>query len=102
MAEIVDDSRTGLHFEPGDAASLARKLLFFWNDRALQSRMRLACRQEFEARYTAAENYRQLMDIYRRARGEGPASRQQVTSPSAADSGDLLRSTGHANSIYSA
>jgi exopolysaccharide biosynthesis WecB/TagA/CpsF family protein len=67
MAELVDDGRTGFHFTPGDASDLAQKVARLWQDENLRKVMRPACREEFEAKYTAAANYRQLMEIYARA-----------------------------------
>src|SRR5436190_5515619 len=67
MAELVDDGRTGFHFTPGDAGDLAEKVIGLQQNEALHHAMRLACREEFESKYTAATNYRQLMEIYTRA-----------------------------------
>jgi glycosyltransferase involved in cell wall biosynthesis len=66
-AELVTDGVTGLHFRPGNPSDLAAKILRLHGDALLQTRMRAAARQEFEARYTAGVNYRLLLDIYRRA-----------------------------------
>src|SRR3954469_3350817 len=67
MAELVEDGRTGFHFTAGDAGDLTEKVTRLWNDETLRNTMRGACRTEFEAKYTAEANYRQLMDIYAQA-----------------------------------
>ena len=65
MSEIVDDSRTGLHFTPGDANDLAAKIL--WADRhpSEMQKMGVNARLEFEKKYTPEKNYRQLLAIYK-------------------------------------
>lgn len=67
MQEIVDDGRTGLHFNPGDPEDLAEKIDRAWNDAALVRELGRQARLEFEAKYTAEINYPMLMDIYQRA-----------------------------------
>jgi len=67
MAELVADQRTGLLFEPGNAAALARAVSCFIADPDQAQRMRLAARQEYEARYTAEQNYRFLIAAYEQA-----------------------------------
>jgi glycosyltransferase involved in cell wall biosynthesis len=65
MAEIVQDTRTGLHFAVGDADDLAKKVAWsFTHPEALREMGRRA-REEYLAKYTAARNYELLMDIYR-------------------------------------
>jgi glycosyltransferase involved in cell wall biosynthesis len=86
MLELVDDGRTGLHFTPGDAADLARKIGRMLSSREGFASMRLAARGEFDRQYTAEANYVQLMDVYREAlrsarlRSENlrPAARETV------------------------
>jgi glycosyltransferase involved in cell wall biosynthesis len=94
LAELVEHERTGLHFAPGDPQELSRAAARLLADGALQGRMRRAARAEYERRHTAADNYAQLLAIYRAARRqfEGgapesneaarirPASPPQVTS----------------------
>jgi glycosyltransferase involved in cell wall biosynthesis len=73
MAELVDNGRTGLHFEPGNAddmAAKARRLLAAPNELL---EMRQAARQEYEEKYTAESNHQALMAIYERA-GAGAAA----------------------------
>jgi len=64
MQEIVADGVNGLHFEAGNAESLAAQVRWAWAHPAELSVMSKAARAEFEARYTAERNYEMLMDIY--------------------------------------
>jgi glycosyltransferase involved in cell wall biosynthesis len=64
MQEIVADSGTGLHFNPGDAQDLASKVEWAWNHPADLAEMGRAARRKFETDYTAAKNYARLMEIY--------------------------------------
>ena len=67
MAEIVDDGRTGLHFNPGDPDDLRAKVRWAWEHPDEIDRMAAEARREYEAKYTGEENYQQLMAIYDRA-----------------------------------
>lgn len=67
MAELVRDGETGLLAEPGNAIDLAATIDRFFEQRAAWPSMRVAARQQFEAKYTAESNYPQLMAIYERA-----------------------------------
>ncbi|NJL81673.1 MAG: glycosyltransferase family 4 protein, partial [Richelia sp. SM2_1_7] len=64
IAELVDSGRTGLHFRPGDAADLADKVKWVLANPEKLAQMRQEARLEFEAKYTADQNYQQLMEIY--------------------------------------
>jgi glycosyltransferase involved in cell wall biosynthesis len=64
LPDIVRDSVTGLLFEPGSAADLARKMAWASANPAQMMRMGQAARAEYEARYTPERNYAMLMDIY--------------------------------------
>jgi glycosyltransferase involved in cell wall biosynthesis len=66
MQEIVEDSRTGLHFSPGDADDLTAKVEWAWTHPREMEAMGRAARAEYEAKYTAERNYQMLMGIYRR------------------------------------
>jgi glycosyltransferase involved in cell wall biosynthesis len=74
MAEIVTDGHDGLHFRPGDAASLqavlARALAL---PEAGWQALSEAAVQTYRARYSPATNHAQLMAIYAEARAELPA-----------------------------
>ena len=64
MEEIVNDSRTGLHFAPGNSEDLARKLAWAFAHPSELAAMGRAARGEYEAHYTPQRAYRQLMEIY--------------------------------------
>ena len=64
LAELVDNNRTGLHFEPGNPEELMRKVYQFVGNMPGQARMRLAARKEYLKKYTANKNYDILMSIY--------------------------------------
>jgi glycosyltransferase involved in cell wall biosynthesis len=72
LPEIVYPGRTGLLFEPGDAADLARKMRWALEHPDELRRMGRAARNAYEERYSAPENYRQLVEIYRDAIAAGP------------------------------
>lgn len=64
IAELVDHGRTGLHFQPGNSTDLAAKVEWVLQHQTELAQMRQEARAEFEAKYTAQENYRRLMEIY--------------------------------------
>ena len=64
MQEIVADAETGLHFNPGDAQDLARKVEWAWNHPEELVAMGRAARRKYETDYTAEKNYSLLMKIY--------------------------------------
>ena len=65
--EIVENGKTGLHFQTADADDLASKIEYAWNRPAALSAMGRAARQVFEKRYTAETNYQQLLQIYEKS-----------------------------------
>ncbi len=67
MAEIVEDGRTGLHFNPGDPEDLAAKVEWAWTHPERMAEMGREARREYERKYTAERNYEMLMEIYERA-----------------------------------
>lgn len=67
MAEIMEDGRTGLLFEPGNAEDLAEKVTWAWAHPREMEEMGKEARREYEAKYTAERNYEMLMEIYRKA-----------------------------------
>lgn len=79
MKEIVTDGVTGLHFTSGDPVSLAEKTAEAWDSPERVREMGAAGRREYLARYTAGQNYSQLLDIYHEAVRAG------VPEPRAAD-----------------
>ena len=68
IAELIEHGRTGLHFRPGDSEDLAAKVEWALAHPRELAQMRQEARIEFESKYTAQENYRQLMKIYKSAR----------------------------------
>jgi glycosyltransferase involved in cell wall biosynthesis len=67
MAEIVEEGRTGLLFEPGNPNDLAEKVEWAWTHPEEMKRMGKEARKEFEEKYTAEKNYKMLMEIYQLA-----------------------------------
>jgi glycosyltransferase involved in cell wall biosynthesis len=67
MAELVEDRRTGLLFEPGNASDLATKVAWAAANPADMAAMGGAARAEYEAKYAPERNYDLLMEIYERA-----------------------------------
>jgi glycosyltransferase involved in cell wall biosynthesis len=65
--ELIEDGRTGVLFNPGDAQDLASKAEWLFAHPDELTRMSGAARMEFERKYTADRNYEQLMKIYRSA-----------------------------------
>lgn len=64
MSSIVDHQRTGLHFAPGRAAALVEAVRWWSAHPAETAFMRTEARLEYETKYTAEENYTQMMNIY--------------------------------------
>lgn len=64
MAEVVEDGVTGLHFAPGDAEDLAAKIQWAEANPDRIAEMGAAARRVYDTRYSADENYRQMMAIY--------------------------------------
>jgi glycosyltransferase involved in cell wall biosynthesis len=64
MQEIVQEGHTGFLFQPGDADDLARTVVQVWNQQEHMLRLGAQARREYETKYTAAVNYRQLIEIY--------------------------------------
>ncbi len=67
MEELVADNRTGLHFTSGDASDLAAKVRRAWTHQVEMELMGREGRREYETKYTAAQNYKMLMDAYQLA-----------------------------------
>ena len=64
MAEIIENGKTGLLFEPGNVDDLVDKILWAKNNPEKMKEMGLNARKEFEKKYTAEKNYMILMNIY--------------------------------------
>jgi len=67
MAEIVEDGRTGLLFEPGNAEDLADKVAWALAHPQKMAEMGKEARREYEEKYTPVRNYQMLMQIYESA-----------------------------------
>ncbi len=64
IAELIDDGKTGLYFEPANAQQLTKKVSGFLNNPENHLAMRQAARQHFLDHYTEETNYQQLISIY--------------------------------------
>lgn len=67
LTDLVEHGRTGLHFNPGEPDDLASKARWAASHPDALGQMRLAARQDFEAKYTGDRNYHQLLAIYQTA-----------------------------------
>ena len=65
MSELIDNGRTGMHFEAGNPEDLARTVNLLVRDRNSLAAMRVAARAEYETKYTAERNYATLAGIYK-------------------------------------
>ena len=66
IAELVEPGYTGWHFRPGNVEDLAEKVNRALDYPAELTQMRCKARAKFEKCYTAAQNYQQLIDIYKK------------------------------------
>lgn len=64
MAEIVEDGRTGLHFDPGCSEDLAQKVEWLEAHPEECRQMGENALQVYEEKYTPTKNYSTLQDIY--------------------------------------
>ena len=64
LAELIEEGVTGLLFEPGSAADLARVMRWAADHPLQMAAMGLRARLCFDALYTPSINYRQLRAIY--------------------------------------
>lgn len=76
MTEIIEEARTGLLFNPGDPHDLVAKASWAWAHPQQMQQMGREARRRYEQKYSAAPNYKRLMDIYRQA-----MERQQTNTP---------------------
>jgi glycosyltransferase involved in cell wall biosynthesis len=67
LAALIEDGKTGLLFQPGDAADLAAKLRGLLNDKAKALALGRAARASVETQATAALHGERLLAIYRQA-----------------------------------
>lgn len=64
IPELVSHGKSGLLFEPGSAADLARSVLWMSSHPSEAGSVSLEARREFERKYTRARNYELLMECY--------------------------------------
>lgn len=67
MESLIEHQRTGLHFELNNIADLISQIQWMEQNTSQWLTMQQNVRQEFEAHYTAEQNYQILMQIYRQA-----------------------------------
>jgi glycosyltransferase involved in cell wall biosynthesis len=65
MAEIIEDGKTGLLFEPNNSEDLAEKMLWAKNNPSKMLEMGLNAKAVFESKYSDEVNYNLLMEIYK-------------------------------------
>jgi glycosyltransferase involved in cell wall biosynthesis len=65
MAELVEDGRTGLHFEPGNAADLKEKIRLLLEQPGLARELSANARVSYTTLYSPEKNYEQLIGLYR-------------------------------------
>jgi glycosyltransferase involved in cell wall biosynthesis len=75
LAELVSEGETGLLFRPGDSGDLAEKMAWALANPDLMAEMGRRARRQYDANFSADVNYRRLMEIYKEAIEEMPASR---------------------------
>ncbi len=66
MAELVEDGKTGLLFEPGNPKDLASKIKWMLEHEDECIQMGKNARKVFEEKYTAEKNFEILMHIYQK------------------------------------
>jgi len=69
ITELIEHQRTGLHFRPSDPIDLATQITWLLDHPQELRQMRHTVRAEFESKYTAEDNYKRLMEIYKEAGG---------------------------------
>ena len=67
LVEMIEDGESGILFTPGDAQDLATRISRVLSHPERLAQIGRAGRRQFEAKYSAEQNYRMLMDIYRSA-----------------------------------
>jgi glycosyltransferase involved in cell wall biosynthesis len=67
LAELVEDGRTGLLFDPNSAPDLARVIRWAEEHPDEMRVMGKEARREFDLRYSPERTYSQLIAIYREA-----------------------------------
>lgn len=68
MAELIEEGKTGLLFEPGDPKNLALKIKWMIENEDVCIEMGKNARMVFEQKYTADKNIELLIDIYEKVK----------------------------------
>ncbi|MTI85391.1 MAG: glycosyltransferase [Firmicutes bacterium] len=63
MESIIEHGRTGLHYSPGNPEELAAVVKWAFNNENNIAEMRKEARAEFDDKYTAENNYQELISI---------------------------------------
>lgn len=71
-SEAIDEGRNGYKVPLGDVDGFVQKIRGLWNDPDTCSTMGREARRDYESKYTEEDNYRQLMEIYRKILQEEP------------------------------
>jgi glycosyltransferase involved in cell wall biosynthesis len=79
IPELVADHHSGLLFRPGDAEDLARQVRWAFDHPEQMRAMRVAARREYETKYTAEINYKQLIEIYEMAIENAQGNNRSLT-----------------------
>jgi glycosyltransferase involved in cell wall biosynthesis len=64
LVSLVEEGKTGLQFESGNASRLADSVRFLFSHPQLLQQFSRAARKEYERKYTAEANYAMLAEIY--------------------------------------
>lgn len=67
IAELIDDGRTGLLFDPGDPDDLVARVEWALTHQKQLTKMGRMAREEYMLNYSAEKNYNLLIDIYEAA-----------------------------------
>jgi glycosyltransferase involved in cell wall biosynthesis len=65
MAELIEDKKTGLLFEPGNSNDLLKQINWMLENKDLLIQMGKNARIEFETKYTEEKNISTLLQIYK-------------------------------------
>ena len=77
LVSLVEEGKTGLQFESGNASELACKVRFLFSNPELLQQLRRAARGEYEKKYTAEANYAILTHVY----GSALSSQHELAGP---------------------
>jgi glycosyltransferase involved in cell wall biosynthesis len=64
LVEIVQNSSTGLHFSPGSSQALAETVVWAWAHPEILHNMGRAARADYEAKYSAENNYAHFVSLW--------------------------------------